>query len=285
MTRLADLAVSRASLPLFPGTSYPEQLANGRGMAEAILRQYVPDLSFDVARAEETIRQVAAWQERNQAVLDTSFADASATHLPAQACLALGSDRAQAYILAQFTLAASGLGPWMSGAVAREVEQGVRIQLRWAQEDAQTRLQVFGAIVKMETDGYLKTLFRQPAPGTPQTSCGSGASGFGFVPVVIWAVAVVLIAVAALFLVYRYAAERMQANNRLLADLCKEAQKRGDQETIAKCVDATRALQADVPGLSEVSSAVGKAVVVAAVVGAGYLLWQVWPRGRAKVAR
>jgi hypothetical protein len=133
---LATLAAGRAQLPVFPGATLPDQLAAGRAAAEAILQKYVPGFSYDQGLADATLAKIGVWEERNQADLQAALANPNTEKLPQAICLAFGSDMAQQFILAGFTRAAWGLGPWQSGAVAAAAAAGTVMQPRWAQEDA-----------------------------------------------------------------------------------------------------------------------------------------------------
>lgn len=272
-TELAALSLARADLPVFPGNTLPSKLLAGRAAAEAALRKYVPDLAFDITAANAVLAKVDVWEERNRDVLQATLADPSATALPDAVKIAFDSATAQAFVIATFTRAAWGIGPWMSGAVGKEaLTPGVKtINPAWAQEDAGYRLQVFGAIVKMDEVGYLKALFEPPAPGSTQ-----GYGAFGIAPVVVWAVVVAVVAIAALFLLYLYSSKRLADNNRLMQDLCDKAQKDGDADTVKQCIEATRSLQAEsmIPGVGDLASGLVK---VAAIVGLVWVGFQVIP--------
>lgn len=266
---LAQLSLQRAQLPKFSGVTYVEQLLNGRAAAAAVLSKYVPNFGFDLDAAEQTMREVGVWEERNRKQLEVLVSDPSSSALPEAVRVAMGNDKAQAFILAGFTQAAWGLGPWVSGAIEREAASGQKIQTTWAQDDAEARLAVFGSIVKMDNDGYLQKLFVPPA----------GTAGLGWVPVVIegstlvWAVVVTLVAVAALVIGYLYLSKTLTLNNRLMRDLCEKAQKEGDQATIAACIKETAGLQKP-PGLESLTAEIGKAVLV---VGLAYVLLKTVP--------
>ena len=269
MTELATLSLARAGLPQFPGVTVPAQLLAGRDAALSILRKYIPSLAFDESKAEETLAKVGAWEERNRASLEQVLSDPSAEALPEQIRLSFNSDMARDFVVAGFTQAAAGLGPWMSGAVSRETASGAKIQERWAREDAEYRLQVFGSIVKMEQDGYLKTLFIPPADAG-QTS----GLGFAPAPVVVWAIVVAVVAVAALVLLYLYSSQRLSENNRLMRDLCEDAQKKGEKDTVASCIEATRGLQAGsmIPGVDILSSGLVKVALLGAALWMAFTL-------------
>jgi hypothetical protein len=262
MTDLATLSMARAGLPSFPGSNLAEQLIAGRDQALAALRQYVPNLAFDPAGAQAVLNQVSAWEERNRNDLSAVLADPSVEALPGAVQISFGSDKAQQYVIAVFTQAAAGLGPWSSGRVASEVNSGQIIQSMWAKEDAQARLNVFGSIVKMQTDGYLRQLFQPP---------GSGTQGFGIAPVIVWAIAITVVALAAVILMQLYAAKKLEANNKTMTDLCKKAQADGDTATVSECIKAAADLQQGsiFPGLEGVISNLWKVGAVALV---GYIM-------------
>jgi len=233
---LAALSVQRSNLPRFgqPGDNYATQLMIGRDAAFAAIKKYVPDLSYDESAASKTLRDIDVWEQRNRSELTVVMSDQSASALPTKIQTSLGSDKAKAFIVAVFTTASSGLGPWVSGAVGSAASMGGKVNTEWARVDAETRLQVFGGIVKMEADGQLSKFFVPPG----------GTSGFGLVPpVVVWAVVVAAVAIASLVLVYLYAAKRLEMNNKLMRDLCESAQMSGDKDTVAACIGATKELQ------------------------------------------
>lgn len=278
-SELAMLSVDRAGLPDFPGATVSEQLLSGRDAALAVLRKYVPTLSFDVAAADDVLRGIEAWEERNSALLASTLQDPSASALPEQIRLAFGSDKAQQFIIAVFTRAAAGLGPWNSGRVATEVALGQMpgINDTWARTDAAYRLRVFGGIVRMEQTGCMQHFFVDP-------SATCAASGFGVAPVIVWAIVVAVVLVAALVLMFIYSARRLDENNRLMRTMCERAQAAGDQATVAQCVQATKDLQAEsmIPGLGEAISSFGK------ILGVGVLAYvalkygpELWKKRRA----
>jgi hypothetical protein len=224
-------------LPRFPGNTVVEQLDNGMLQAAKALRKHVPDFKFDVAKAEADIRYVAAWAERNEADLSASMQSPEA-NLPDVLALKLTPDASRRYLLAIFTTAAAGLGPWRGGAVGWAADEqlslgGRRIDRQWAMDDATYRLQVFGSIVKLEQEGKLKDFFE----GEPQP-----LGMFGAGPSVGLIVLIVLIAavLAAAVVYYLYLGKQLQLNNKLMRDLCAEAQRRGDTETVRECIAALK---------------------------------------------
>ena len=265
MSDLGLLAISRAGLPDFPGASYQEKLANGRAAALAALQKYVPAMTFDPGGADTVLRQVEAWEDRNAAALEAAFNDPSMETLTNDIALSLSPATAQAFIVACYTRAAYGLGPWGSSLITT-------VSPTFAQADAETRLQVFGGIVQMDNDGFLAQLYAPP----------QSTSGFGLAPLGFLVIAVV--ALAAILAVYLYANKRLDANNRVMAELCKTAQAQGDQAAIDKCIDATKDLQMAglFPGFG---TGLGTVVGLAAILGLVWLGWQFLPRGAGERAR
>lgn len=269
MSDIAALSIARANLPAFaPGQPLPVQLQVGRDAARAALAKYVPSFAFDVAAAEDTLRKIEVWEERNKDALAAALADPTSEKLSEAIQIAFGSTAMQQFLLATYTRAAAGLGPWTSGRIATEAARGDLIQQRWAEEDAGYRLQVFGGIVKMEQDGFLKKVFVPPA----------GASGLGVAPVaaaaavpaaVYWAIAIASVLVVSAVLLWSYASFRLLANNRLMREMCLRAQNEGDSDTVEACLDATRELQIEdvFPG------AKGFVQTLAVFVGIGLLGW------------
>lgn len=250
---LVDLALQRANLPTFPGATLPEQLANGRDKAMAILRSYKPDLRFDVDSAKENLRVIETWAERNSADIEAVLSDPKAESLPERIRLAFDAKTAQDFVVASFTVAAIGLGPWMSGALAANVSEA------WAREDAQARLQTFGMIVSMHESGYLKAIFAPPnAVGEPFTLVVTT----GMVAIVVLGV----VAVAAIIVIGVYSIYKAYSNNKLMASLCEKAQATGDQKTVEACIQATKDLQTDdILGVKSI----GKILAIGAVVCLG----------------
>ncbi len=237
---LDTISVQRAGLPTFPGLTLRDQLLAGAKQAGDILRTYAQGYRFDPEAANQMLALVNAWQLRNDAELQAALADPSVTRVPDQVKLTFGSDIAQGWIVAGYVQAARTLGPWASGAMDRDVTQG-RVTEAWARGDAEARLQTFGAIVKMDQDGYLKSVFN-PAPAA------GGANGFGLPIPVIVALVVAAVAVLSVVLAYFYSVKRLELNNKILDDRCKQAQAEGDQATVDACIRAATELQG-IPGL------------------------------------
>ena len=263
MADLAQLALARirGSLPAFPGASLPEQLQNGRDQAHATLLRYVPELRFDLDAARDVMSQVNAWAERNQEQLSEAMQSPD-TDLPRWMQLNMGSaDRVQQWVIANFTVAAAGLGPWQSGKVAAEVANpGSNISEGWAKADAESRLQSFGLIVKMEQDGDLAYIFQGPS-----------AMGLGALPaLIVWAIVVVVVGLAAVVVTYLFLAKRLEVNNAIMRDLCEKAQAEGDHATVEQCLQATRDIQA----IDPFSAAVSELGKVALILGGGFLAFR-----------
>lgn len=261
---LAELSEQRVSAGLdaivaefAPGQSLPARLVAGRDAAAATLRQYVPNMRFDVAGADTQAREIDAWAERNEGALSQIMAS-SETQIPdvGQLRLQMGSDRAQAWVISSFTQAAAGLGPWTAGAVADMAARREVIDETWARSDAAQRLDMFALIIKMDRDGSLAPIFEPPA----------SASGLGLLPV--WAIVVIVVALAAALVVGLLLWRRIELNNRLMRDICERAMKENNQEVIAHCLDATRDLQ--VSGFERAAetfaSKLGTAVIAAAAI-------------------
>lgn len=259
LQQLALLRLKASGLPVFPGASIPEQLAHGRAEARSALSKYVPVLKFDLAQARDVMSQVDAWVERNKGDLANSMASPE-TDLPLWLQLNMGNGRrVQQWIIANFTQAAAGMGPWDSGKIAELVaDPNSGVTQAWAEGDAQARLDAFAMIVKLEQDGDLRYIFEGP---------NNGAGALGAAPLLVWAVVVTVVALAAVVATYFYVARRLEINNALMNDLCLQAQKEGDAATVQKCIEATRDIQIDTPwaGLTkEIGS-------VALIIGGGYL--------------
>lgn len=247
---LAELALQRANLPTFPGATLPEQLANGRAQAMAILKSYKPDLRFDVDGAKENLRVIDAWAERNSADIEAALADPKAESLPERIRIAFDIKTAQDFVVASFTIAAMGLGPWMSGSVAANVSEP------WAREDAKARLDTFGSIVSMHESGYLKSIF------SPSQPLGEVVITLSMVAVAVAGI----VAIAAIIVIGVYSIKKMEQNNRLMTTLCERAQAAGDQKTVEACIDATKDLQTDdILGIKSV----GRTLAITAVVLVG----------------
>jgi hypothetical protein len=257
MSVLAELSLQRIAsrLPDFPGSTIPEKLASGRAEAERVLRKYVPDFAFDVTEAEQVTRTVDAWSARNERSLSDAMTQ-SDNQLPQALQLAMGSSaQVRQFLIASFTLAAAGLGPWLSGDMARAVGEGEHGQA-WAEMDAESRLQTFGIIVAMERDGQLQEVM------APQ-----GVSGMGALPAAAWVVIVIVtVILAAAVVTTIYLNRRLTLNNRLMRDLCERAEARGDRQAVIECIKATKDLQ--ISFLDDVGS---KLMTGLLVLGGAYL--------------
>lgn len=267
MGELADLGASRANLDAiaetFPGANIPEKLANGRAMAESVLRKYVPDFRFDADAAEQTMVEIDAWHQRNHAAIAASLQ--SGVDMPNQIALGLGKVKARAFVIAGFTQAAVGTGAWGSGAVAREVAIGQIYGEKWARNDAEARLRAFAAIVQMD----------QPRQGSPSflAQLWSPGEGFGIEPATIALIVLLTAVIIGAVVYYLYATKSLEANNRLLAETCKREQERGNQDTIQQCIDAAAGLQAN-PFESAAKSLIRTLTVGVVLIGGAYLFLQ-----------
>lgn len=268
MSKLAEISLHRAGLPSFPGATLPEQLLNGRNAALAVLQKYIPDLKFSYSEAKQAAREVDIWETRNETTLEELMLKTGAESLPEAVQFQFGSDKARAFVLYGYTEAARGLGPWLSGAVALEAAGGNKLNARWAEEDGAARLAVFASIVKLEQDGYLKAIFVPPSTGLGFIQIGAVAGA-----TLVWALVVVAVAVAAIIVGYLYLSKTVEINNRLLSDLCKDAQLKGDQKTLDMCVETAAGLQ-EVPNISRniaIAVVVLGAIYIAATQGPKWL--------------
>jgi hypothetical protein len=262
MANLAQLALNRVrnQLPVFPGATVREQLLSARAQTHAVLLQYVPDLKFDVSEARDVMSQVNVWVEQNREDLEEAM---KSTHqsLPEWLILNMGSsEQVQQWVIANYTVAAAGLGPWESGKVDKlAADPTSDVSQHWAAGDAQMRLNTFGMIIKMKTDGELDYIFRGPQ---------QGAQGFGAFPV--WAIVVIAIGLAAVVTYLYLESRKLELNNKLMRDICERAQAEGDSETVAMCIKATKELQESTPWQQVIEEA-GK---VALILGGGYLLFR-----------
>jgi len=256
---LEQVSAARAALPDFPGTTLPEKLLAGREIALAILRKYRPGLDFTVDGARASYRAVDAWIERNSAQLEPVLADANASALPDALRANFPATDVQDFVIAGCTLAAAGMGPWVSGAVASNATEA------WARGDAEARLRVFGGVVQMEKSGFLADLF----------ASGRGMRGLGLGPGMVVAIAIGVALIAAVICTYLYSIKQLELNNRSMDRWCSEAQRTGDAKTVAACIEATKGLQEGDPfGFKSF----GKALVVGAVVFGGVWLASQWAR-------
>jgi hypothetical protein len=246
MANLAQLALSRVQsrMPVFPGATVREQLLSARAQTHAVLLKYVPDLKFDVSEARDVMSQVNAWVERNRDLV-----------------LNMGSsEQVQQWIVANYTVAAQGLGPWEAGKVDQlAADPTSDVSQHWAASDGQLRLNVFGMLIKMENDGELAYIFQGPQ---------NGAQGLGAFPV--WAIVVIAIGLAAVVSYFYLESRKIELNNKLMEKICLDAQAAGQTEVVLACVKATRDLQKSTPWQQVIEEA-GK---VALILGGGYLAFR-----------
>lgn len=233
----SSLSRIQGDLPDFaPGEAYPVKLREGMRVSGDLLKKYIPGFSFNVDSAEQTVREIDAWAQRNQAELK-ALMDTNQNDLPAALQVAFGKAGVQNFLIAGFVTAASGLGPWQSGKLAEYANSGTmvgdtRVTTEWAENDARWRLQVFGLIVKLENDGKLAEIFSLDA-----------SSGLG-IPVAVWVViAIAVVALAAVICGYLFLNKKLELNNKVMADICAKALAEGDRPTIDKCLEASKELQ------------------------------------------
>jgi len=267
MSLLTQLAESRLSQGLdaiiaefAPGQPLPARLVVADQAALAAIRRYKPDFTVNYAEARSQARDIDAWAERHQQELEQVMAS-SAQRLPSQLQLEMGNRRAQAFFLSSYAEAAAGLPAWTSGAVeAAASRPGVQqINERFARIDAQQRLEMFALIVKLDREGTLQQVFVPPEQGSTQ--------GLGAIPP-LWFIAVVLVIFAAALVTAVVLLRRVELNNRLLRDLCREAIEAGETDPrFEMCVEAAKAGQKS--ALEEVPKAMVLGLMGAAGVYAG----------------
>lgn len=238
MPTLAELSAERLSPEMveFAGSTMAEKLISGRAASRDALLKYT-ELSYDEGDAREAMADVDAWAERQRQEL-ADVLKSGAESLPDTLVLEMGRQRAQDFIVASFTLAAVGVGPYAAGEVARlssgggTVVDGTLLNSSWAIDDAEMRLQTFATIVALERRGQLEQIF------APQGQAGLGIAASTVAVIAI--VAAIVAAAVVLFVVYDRQLER---NNEVLAELCREAQRRGDDDVVQACIEASRDLQ------------------------------------------
>lgn len=256
---LGLLARQRAGLPTFPGATVEEQLANGMAEAAARLKKYTSTASYSVEQADAVIHKVKSFTDRNAAAIQQYLADSTTNDLPDYLQLQLGKDEVAQFAIASYSLAASGLGPWLSGAVAVKVGTGEVEQPRMI-EDADARLAIFGSIVKWDNDGDLATIFapQQQALGITPIMAG----------MIIVAVAFVVVGGLALVLHFVNASKVVSKNLDLFDKWCTQAQASGDAATTQKCIETSAGLQQQALDYSNPLSLAIKGVLI---LGGGYL--------------
>ena len=220
-----------------PGSNIADELLRARDEAQKRIKKYT-EISLDDQAASQTMKEIDYWSERNATSLNASL-ESSSQELPEQLKLKLGADRAKKFILATFVVAAAGLGPWSSGAVARYAAQGsaikgVTVDVSWASRDAEQRLRVFKSITRLDDQGKLEGLLR------PQQAL-SGLGAAWFLPALFVVIALVLL--AAVVLTFVYFGRSLEANNNLIREMCLLAQKNKDKDTVEDCIDSINGLQ------------------------------------------
>ncbi len=265
-------AEAEGALPAVAGANPREKLLNARSAARAALENHVGNLSFDEQAASLVMSQVGGWIERNSHELEQAMREPAAT-LPRSLCISMGSAKqVQDWILALFTIAAAGTGPWQSGQVERAaLDPDSSVSPLWAAADARDRTNILRAIMGMEQSGELESIFN-PAPGAgPQDPCG--ASGLAGPPAAIVAAIIISATLFASVVVFCYFdGKKSERNNATMRELCARAQAEchaGNAAACAEsaaCIEALEAIGVGGPGLAK---ELGRAALA---VGGGYLL-------------
>jgi len=275
---LMALSESRAGLPEFAGATLTERLINGRNEARARLLKYTSKIRFSSGSADDLLHEINSWQERNAAIIKQRMSDPATDTLPEQIALEFGAKKAQQYVLAGYSVAAEGLGPWTSGKLLQLMSSAEHpvITEPWLREDADARLNLFASVVKLDDDGDLAVIFDPETYAQRQQ-----VQGLGTLPAIIAAVGgkwvvmglvLMFLGTVALFLMYAFSTEKVRLNNKLQAEICQKAQSQGDKGTVAACVEAAAAAQ-DNP-LGDITGDITK---IALIVGAVYVGAKVLP--------
>lgn len=258
---LNRVAEAKAELPTFEGLTLVDQLANAQRQASACLHKYVGDFTYSQAQADAVLHRIGSWADRNEQQLISAMSGASAAELPQQLRVEFSLEDVRAFIVASYSEATRSLGPWFSGAVGRAI-QGGGVNEPQMRDDAKARMAVFGAIVKWDQEGTLAQLFsRQPV------------QGLGLHPVIIAgivvAAAIVLVGSAAVICNFLNSREVIRRSADLLDRMCRDAQEKGEQATIDKCIEMATGLQREV--LKQNEDPMTRAIKYAALVAGGYV--------------
>ena len=217
---LIDRSGVQAIINTFRGSHAGEQLEDGMNRATECLKKYTSTLSFDPVAAAEIFASVEIWHDSNGELLKKLIRDGAET-VPQQLALSLGLDKSRQYVIASFSEAVRGMKAWRGGAVVESVKYGGLLGNDGASQDARSRAVAFANIIKMDQDGQLAQIFS-----------ANGASGLGVDPVVTptvalvvvkaaaWVLAVVGVAAIAAWVVNNQMNRRMEAQNKLIDDLC-----------------------------------------------------------------
>lgn len=220
----------------FPGGSLTEKLASGYEAAKTVLLQYTSTLKFSKEEAETVLFEIKGWADRNSDIIAEYMNDPASDTLPEQVALELGTKKAQQFVVAGFSEAARGLGPWLGGYVAGEVDKDPLLPEGWVKDDAHNRLVVFAAIMKMEADGDIEQIFR---PEQWARKRGLSGVGLGMPPMlvagIVVAVVVVVVSTVALVLYFAEVSEQNREHNKVAADICAKGAATNDARLLKTC--------------------------------------------------
>lgn len=275
---LDQLTFWRAEFPEYAGSTRPDQLYNAWKDAEARIKKYT-DLRYSETQAQAILYEVETWIKIHRSQFVDSLKDSSRQEVAAEMQLQLGAVKMQQYIVAAYSEAARGLGPWLSGLVGQNISEGQASMLRMEQ-DYYDRIAVFGMIHNMDNDGALDVIFH------PEKS-SQFASDVGWSPktirilVIAGAVVVGLVGLGITAAVCHYKIEsaRLQVANKQHEEDCHWAQSMLEkdpknsfyQNVVKKCFESTADLMKRSETPDPISGAVEKLLIVAAVLGVGYL--------------
>lgn len=235
----------------FSGATLTEKLGSGFEAARGALLRYTSTLSFSSDEADAVIHEIESWHALHQQDIDASINDPARDTLPEQIALSFGPEKARQMIVAAFSEAARGLGPWLSGDIAANYKTDPTIPESFVVADANDRLVVFASIVKMDTDGDLEKIFlpEQWAAGHPQAQDGLGVFQAVVAAVgaklLVTAVVLIFLGTVAMVLMFIHSMRRTSLNNAIMAERCKAAEARGDTETVRLCIKLASAAGAD----------------------------------------
>lgn len=270
---LEMLALWRANLPQYPGETVPEQLHTAWKDAEQRLGRYVGEFRYSEAEARAVLHEIGALLDAHRSEYVALMRDPQTDDLPEALQMKLGADKAKQFLIAMYSEAARGLGPWLGGLIGKELSDGQLAEWR-ARQDAQDRLVVFAGIRKLDEEGSLDELFRAQA-----------TSGLGVAPAVVAIVAgaviwtVVGLALISWFFQYRLESQRLKQANEDHKKRCDKAdqlaQKPGpDQEfwkgVVLRCHEANQNILQEKPEVPW-EGLLDKVVIAAVVVGVVYV--------------
>lgn len=165
-------ATRRAGSPaVLPGAPLLERLAAAQEQAQAVLLRYVSNpFDYDEGEASLALDTIRFWANSNSAAL-TRALSSDVDELPESLQLEVGVGAMRSLVLSTFAHATAGVPIHVSGELMREAVAGqyvddVKLTVSFVNDDANTRLDAFLSILRMEETGGLAKLFAaQPVNG------------------------------------------------------------------------------------------------------------------------